>query len=83
MFKPKRLGELSKDNTGGHRNVLVPFKDPNFRKSDFDEIMRIAKKNSKKPPLPPSVSAPLLKKNDPESMTPARDHKKKVVLNDI
>jgi len=44
--------------------------------------MRIAKKNYKKPPLPPSVSAPLLKKNDPESMTPARDHKKKVVLND-
>ena len=31
VFKPKRLGELSKDNTGGHRNVLVPFKDPNFK----------------------------------------------------
>jgi hypothetical protein len=77
VFKPKRLGELSKDNGGGHRNVLVPFKDPNFKRSDIDEIMKLAKHaSSGKPPLPPSASAPQLKKVDEtESISTARKKK--------
>lgn len=57
MFKPRRLGQLSKNNQGQTVNVLVKQAVPDFKRRDYSEEGRKVTVPSK-PPLPPGAASP-------------------------